>query len=122
MRSLPLLQGYRGSAPADIEALADAIVKLSALALALRKQVVSIDVNPMIVNEHGLVAVDALKELPIALLLRPIGFNTLPIWTFNLATESRFEQAALPALAIIVVAMIPVALLSRQLSRGTERA
>ena len=69
-----------------------------------------------------LVAVDALKELPIALLLRPIGFNTLPIWTFNLATESRFEQAALPALAIIVVAMIPVALLSRQLSRGAERA
>ena len=69
-----------------------------------------------------LVAVDALKELPIALLLRPIGFNTLPIWTFNLATESRFEQAALPALAIIVVAMIPVAVLSRQLSRGAERA
>jgi iron(III) transport system permease protein len=68
-----------------------------------------------------LVAVDALKELPIALLLRPIGFNTLPIWTFNLATESRFEQAALPALAIIVVAMIPVALLSRQLSRGADR-
>ena len=68
-----------------------------------------------------LVAVDALKELPIALLLRPIGFNTLPIWTFNLATESRFEQAALPALAIIVVAMIPVAVLSRQLSRGAER-
>ena len=65
-----------------------------------------------------LVAIDALKELPIALLLRPVGFNTLPIWTFNLATESRFEQAALPALAIIVVAMIPVGLLARQLSQG----
>ncbi|MEM7340256.1 MAG: iron ABC transporter permease [Actinomycetota bacterium] len=63
-----------------------------------------------------LVAVDALKELPIALLLRPIGFNTLPIWTYNLASESRFEQAALPAIAIIVVAMVPVALLSRQLN------
>ena len=69
-----------------------------------------------------LVCVDAVKELPIALLLRPVGFNTLPIWTFNLATESRFEQAALPALAIIVVAMIPVGLLSRQLSRGTVDA
>ena len=65
-----------------------------------------------------LVAIDALKELPIVLLLRPVGFNTLPIWTFNLATESRFEQAALPALAIIVVAMIPVGLLARQLSQG----
>ena len=69
-----------------------------------------------------LVAVDAVKELPIALLLRPIGFNTLPIWTYNLATESRFEQAALPALAIILWAMIPVALLSRQLSRGVDQA
>ncbi|MEM9464336.1 MAG: iron ABC transporter permease [Actinomycetota bacterium] len=68
-----------------------------------------------------LVAVDSLKELPIALLLRPVGYNTLPIWTFNLATESRFEQAALPALAIIVVAMVPVALLSRQLANGTTR-
>ncbi|MEM9036041.1 MAG: iron ABC transporter permease [Actinomycetota bacterium] len=67
-----------------------------------------------------LVAVDALKELPIALLLRPIGFNTLPVWTYNLATESRFEQAALPALAIIVVALIPVGLLSLQLSRHAE--
>ena len=69
-----------------------------------------------------LVAVDALKELPIALLLRPIGFDTLSVWTFNLASESRFEQAALPAIAIIAVALIPVALLSRQLSRNADRS
>lgn len=64
-----------------------------------------------------LVGVDALKELPIALLLRPIGFDTLPVWTYNLASESRFEQAALPALTIIVAALIPVALLSRGLDK-----
>ena len=52
------------------------------------------------------------------LLLRPFGFDTLSVWTYNLASESRFEQAALPALAIIVVAIVPVAMLSRQLSRG----
>ena len=69
-----------------------------------------------------LVAVDVLKELPIVLLLRPIGFDTLSVWTFNLATESRFEQAALPALAIVVVALIPVALLSRQLARSQSRS
>ena len=68
-----------------------------------------------------LVAIDAIKELPIALLLRPIGFNTLPVWTFNLASESRFEQAALPSLTIIVVALVPVALLSRRLAHGTGR-
>jgi len=64
-----------------------------------------------------LVGVDALKELPIVLLLRPFGFDTLPIWVYNLASESRFQQAALPALSIVVVAMIPVMILSRKLER-----
>jgi iron(III) transport system permease protein len=69
-----------------------------------------------------LVAVDALKELPIVLLLRPFGFDTLSVWTYNLASESRFEQAALPALAIIVVALVPVALLARRLVAGEPEA
>lgn len=64
-----------------------------------------------------LVAVDAVKELPIALLLRPFGFDTLPVWVYNLASESRYEQAALPSLAIIAVAFLPVVLLSRQMER-----
>ena len=67
-----------------------------------------------------LVGVDALKELPIVLLLRPLGFDTLPVWVYNLASESRYEQAALPALSIIVVALIPVFLLSRRLD-GARR-
>jgi iron(III) transport system permease protein len=64
-----------------------------------------------------LVGVDALKELPLAYLLRPVGFDTLPVWVYNLASESRFQQAALPALSIIAVATIPVAVLSRQLDK-----
>ncbi len=66
-----------------------------------------------------LVGVDALKELPIVLLLRPFGFDTLPVWVYNLASESRYQQAALPALSIILVALVPVVLLSRQLDRRT---
>jgi len=64
-----------------------------------------------------LVGVDALKELPIVLLLRPFGFDTLPVWVYNLASESRYQQAALPALSIIAVALLPVILLARQLDR-----
>ena len=64
-----------------------------------------------------LVGVDALKELPIAYLLRPVGFDTLPVWVYDLASESRFEQAALPALTIIAVALVPVAMLSRHLDQ-----
>jgi iron(III) transport system permease protein len=60
-----------------------------------------------------LVAVDALKELPIVLLLRPFGFDTLAVRVWQLAADSRYEMAGLPALAIVVVAMIPVVLLFR---------
>lgn len=67
-----------------------------------------------------LVGVDALKELPIVLLLRPFGFDTLPVWVYNLASESRYEQAALPALSIIGAALVPVFLLSRRLE-GAQR-
>jgi iron(III) transport system permease protein len=55
-----------------------------------------------------LVAIDALKELPIVLLLRPFGFDTLSVWTYQLASESRWEDAALPALTIVAVATLPV--------------
>ena len=67
-----------------------------------------------------LVGVDALKELPIAYLLRPVGFDTLPVWVYDLASESRFEQAALPALTIILVALVPVAMLSRHLDQPSS--
>jgi iron(III) transport system permease protein len=67
-----------------------------------------------------LVGVDALKELPIAYLLRPVGFDTLPVWVYNLASESRFQQAALPALTIVAVALVPVVVLSRHLD-GARR-
>ncbi|CAA9349075.1 MAG: Ferric iron ABC transporter, permease protein [uncultured Nocardioidaceae bacterium] len=60
-----------------------------------------------------LVAVEALKELPIVLMLRPFGFETLAIWVYQLASESRWELAALPALTIVGVAVLPVALLLR---------
>ena len=65
-----------------------------------------------------LVAVDALKELPIVLLLRPFGFDTLAVRVWQLAEDSRYEMAGLPALAIVAVAMIPVVLLFR----GDDRA
>lgn len=60
-----------------------------------------------------LVAVDTLKELPIMLLLRPFGFETLAVWVFQLAAESRWEVAGLPALTIIAIALVPILLVFR---------
>ena len=70
-----------------------------------------------------LVAVDALKELPIVLLLRPFGFETLAVWVYQLASESRWEMAGLPALTIVAVALVPVVMLFRRtLSAPVPRA
>ncbi|MPY77355.1 MAG: ABC transporter permease subunit [Actinophytocola sp.] len=64
-----------------------------------------------VVTALVLVTIDALKELPIVLLLRPFGFDTLSVWTYQLASENRWESAALPALTIVAVALVPVVLL-----------
>ena len=56
----PLLDGVRGAPPADTEALADAIVRLSLLAIEVGDSIDALDVNPVIVSPQGCVAVDAL--------------------------------------------------------------
>ena len=56
----PLLDGLRGAPPADIEAVADAVVRLSLLATEIGDSIDALDVNPVIVSPQGCVAVDAL--------------------------------------------------------------
>jgi len=56
----PILAGVRGAPPADLHALADAIVRLSVLAAELGERIDALDVNPLIVSAEGCVAVDAL--------------------------------------------------------------
>jgi iron(III) transport system permease protein len=60
-----------------------------------------------------LVFVDVMKELPATLLLRPFGSDTLAVVAYNLARDERLAEAALPALAIVLVGLIPVVLLSK---------
>ena len=57
-----LLQGVRGNPPADLEAVADAISRLSIIGAALAGDVESIDVNPLIARAGGCVAVDGLIQ------------------------------------------------------------
>ncbi len=61
-----------------------------------------------------LVMIDAVKELPIVLMLRPFGFTTVSVWVYELASENFWEKAALPALVIVAVAVVPVFFLFRQ--------
>jgi iron(III) transport system permease protein len=71
-------------------------------------------VRPGVAVALMLVAIDAVKELPIVLLLRPFGFTTVSVWVYELARENFWEKAALPALVIVAVAVVPVFFLFRQ--------
>ncbi|WP_190264445.1 ABC transporter permease [Glutamicibacter nicotianae] len=68
-----------------------------------------------------LVAIDAIKELPLVLLLRPFGFTTISVWVYELARENFWDKAALPALGVVALATIPVYLLFRRTAGNTRK-
>ena len=72
---------------------------------------------PGIATGALLVFVEVMKELPATALLRPLGGDTLAIVVWEATKDSRFDTAALPALLIIAVGLVPVVLAIR-LSRG----
>ncbi len=77
---------------------------------------------PLLIPSLGaaglLVFVDAMKELPATLLLRPLNFETLATQVYSLAALEQFEQAALGALAIVAVGLIPVLVLHQAIAGG----
>jgi acetate---CoA ligase (ADP-forming) len=60
LRIRPLLAGWRGAPPVDVDALADVIVAFSQMAVEIGDVVDAIEANPVIASPHGVVAVDAL--------------------------------------------------------------
>tara|TARA_R110002020_G_scaffold50791_25_gene143781 strand:- start:2941 stop:4515 length:1575 start_codon:yes stop_codon:yes gene_type:complete len=68
---------------------------------------------PAILSAGTLVFVEIVKELPATLLLRPLGVDTLATLVYARANVGLFAQAALPALVIVLVGLIPVILATR---------
>lgn len=64
-----------------------------------------------------LVFVDVMKEMPITLMTRPFGWDTLAVRIFELTSEGEWEQAALPAVALVIAGLIPIILLTRQIEK-----
>jgi iron(III) transport system permease protein len=69
--------------------------------------------GPGIATAALLVFVEVLKELPATALLRPLGGDTLAIAVWEATKESRFDVAALPALLIVAVGLVPVVFAAR---------
>lgn len=65
-----------------------------------------------------MVMVDVMKEMPITLMTRGFGWDTLAVRIFQLTAESMWENAAVPALAIVLIGLLPVVLIIRQTDAG----
>ena len=66
-----------------------------------------------------LVFIEAMKELPTALLLRPFNFETLATYVYQFVSDEMIEYAALPALLIILMGLLPFVIVNRLLEKAT---
>jgi len=79
--------------------------------------------RPALAASALLVFVDAMKELPATLLLRPMNFDTLATWLYAEAARGTYEEGAVAALGIVLAGLLPVVLLARtDLKMGQRQA
>jgi acyl-CoA synthetase (NDP forming) len=67
LRCAPLLRGFRGAPPADLEAAADVVLAVAVFAEQHHPPVIEVDINPLLVlaSGHGAVAADALISVRV---------------------------------------------------------
>ena len=70
-----LLAGYRGRPPARLDALVDVLTALSCM-LADLPELAELDINPLLADEHGVIALDARVRIAAA---RPAGTGNFAI-------------------------------------------
>jgi acyl-CoA synthetase (NDP forming) len=65
IKGYPLLKGVRGKQPADVDALVDVIMKVSAMVTVLENHIEELDINPLVVypEKMGVRAADAMIVL-----------------------------------------------------------
>jgi iron(III) transport system permease protein len=59
-----------------------------------------------------LVLVDVMKELPVTLMMRPFGWDTLAVKIYEFTSEGEWKMAAAPALVLIAAGLLPIMLLT----------
>ena len=69
--------------------------------------------KPSILVAWLLVFVEAMKELPAVLLLRPFNFETLSTQIYQLISDEMLEQGALGAILIVLFGLFPIIWLNR---------
>ena len=73
--------------------------------------------RPALAAAGLLIFVDCVKELPATLLLRPLNFETLATHLYGEAARGTYEDAAIAALIIVAIGILPVIVLARTIRR-----
>jgi iron(III) transport system permease protein len=94
--------------------LDEASISMGVTGLSLLKRVHLPILRNGVLTAAMLVFVDVMKEMPITLMTRPFGWDTLAVKIFELTSEGEWERAALPAVALVLGGMLPIVILTRQ--------
>jgi len=78
--------------------------------------------RPGLLTALLLVLVDVMKEMPATLLLRPFGWDTLAVRIYEMTSEGEWERAALPAVTLILIGLLPVIFLVRRSGANTNNS
>ncbi len=78
-------------------------------------------IKPGIFTAALMIFVEVMKEMPMTLMTRPFGKETLSIRIFEMTSEGEWERAALPSLFLIIVSLIPTILLFIQSEKNYEK-
>lgn len=70
--------------------------------------------RPGLLSAALLVFVEVMKEMPITLLTRPFGWDTLAVRIFEMTSEGMWERAALPSLCVVLAGLLPILLLAEK--------
>lgn len=65
-----------------------------------------------------LLAIDVIKEMPITLMTRPFGWDTLAVKIYELTSEGEWVRASLPGLYLVIAGIIPVFILIRRMEKN----
>jgi acyl-CoA synthetase (NDP forming) len=72
LKTFPLLDGYRGAPKADVAALEEVMLRISAMVEG-HAEIAELDCNPVMVGQQGAIVVDARVRLEMPVPRRPIG-------------------------------------------------
>lgn len=61
-----------------------------------------------------LVFVDVVKEMPLTLMTRPFGWDTLSVRIYSLISEGEWQRASVPALLLVSIGIVPLFLFKRK--------